>query len=166
MDPCRLRLVSDAERPLLASQVAALEAVLEPHPWGEDSLRSTLDQPQTLLAVIEDPHSAILSYCLIQSVLDEATLLQVGTAHAAQRQGLARTLILFCADTLGAQGCQTLWLEVRASNTAARALYQQLGFVQTGVRTRYYPPLVPGAPEEDALLLSLPLRPSPLRDTA
>jgi ribosomal-protein-alanine N-acetyltransferase len=47
---------------------------------------------------------------------------------------------------------QELFLEVRASNRAALALYLSLGFSQTGRRPRYYID-----PVEDALLLTLRL---------
>ena len=43
-------------------------------------------------------------------------------------------------------------LEVRQSNHAAICLYRKLGFAQIGVRRGYY-----HAPEEDALLMQLPL---------
>ena len=45
-------------------------------------------------------------------------------------------------------GC--VYLEVRPSNLAARALYGSLGFTETGVRPRYYG-------DEDALLMTLDL---------
>ena len=92
--------------------------------------------------------------------MDEATILQVGTARAAQRQGLAKKLLGYCHATLRALGCRTLWLEVRAHNAPAIALYHQLGFAKTGVRPRYYPPIVPGESEEDALVLSLSIPPT------
>jgi ribosomal-protein-alanine N-acetyltransferase len=154
------RFIEDEQRPGLAPQVAALEAVLEPHPWGEDSLRNTLLRPETLLAVSEAPDGQLRSYCLMQRVLDEATILQVGTDPAFQRQGLARQLIQACCDRLRTLEVATLWLEVRAHNTPALALYEQLGFVKTGVRPRYYPPIVPGESEEDALVLSLSIPPA------
>lgn len=43
-------------------------------------------------------------------------------------------------------------LEVRRSNEAAQALYQQLGFEVVGVRPRYYKDT-----EEDAVLMQLAL---------
>jgi ribosomal-protein-alanine N-acetyltransferase len=48
----------------------------------------------------------------------------------------------------------TLWLEVRASNTAAIALYESLGFNEATIRRNYYP-----AKEgrEDAIIMALPL---------
>jgi ribosomal-protein-alanine N-acetyltransferase len=51
-------------------------------------------------------------------------------------------------------GASTIRLEVRASNAAARALYQRYGFSAAGIRRAYY-----SAPLEDALLLQAPLFP-------
>jgi [ribosomal protein S18]-alanine N-acetyltransferase len=47
-------------------------------------------------------------------------------------------------------GAKRVYLEVRPSNLAARALYGSLGFAETGVRPRYYG-------DEDALLMTLDL---------
>ena len=51
---------------------------------------------------------------------------------------------------------QWLWLEVRASNARAMAVYQRLGFKRVGTRKAYYP-LSPGQ-REDAVVMSLLLR--------
>ena len=45
-------------------------------------------------------------------------------------------------------GALAATLEVRASNTAARSLYETLGFRVEGIRRDYY-----RAPREDALIL-------------
>ncbi len=152
MATCRL-VSAHTDRMMLASAVADLESTLWQHPWGTQSLQSTLDQPGTLLLIAENAVGQLVSYCLIQQVLDEATVLQVGTAQFAQRQGLARTLLHQAIEHLRATDCQTLWLEVRAGNEAAIALYLQLGFVREAVRKRYYPPLVPGQQDEDAVVM-------------
>jgi len=56
-------------------------------------------------------------------------------------------------DTLLVQARQTktdaIFLEVRASNTAARRLYENLGFKEAGCRKGYYT-----NPNEDAVLYS------------
>ncbi|MNR57792.1 ribosomal-protein-alanine N-acetyltransferase [compost metagenome] len=48
----------------------------------------------------------------------------------------------------------TLWLEVRASNRAAIALYEDLGFNEVTVRRNYYPS---ANGREDAIVMALPL---------
>jgi ribosomal-protein-alanine N-acetyltransferase len=50
----------------------------------------------------------------------------------------------------------SLWLEVRASNTRARALYRRRGFAEVGVRKAYYPAPVR---REDAVVMSLAMAP-------
>lgn len=151
------RLVSATLRPSLAPSLANLESALWPNPWGVDSLRSTLAEPHTRLWVAEDDAGQVLSYCLVQQVLDEATVLQVGTSVKAQRRGLAHQLLLLALETLRPEGCLHVWLEVRAGNQAAIALYRRLGFAVESVRKRYYPPLVAGTPNEDALMMHLSL---------
>jgi ribosomal-protein-alanine N-acetyltransferase len=51
-------------------------------------------------------------------------------------------------ETAIASGATSATLEVRASNQAARALYEGLGFKVEGVRRDYYQ-----EPREDALIL-------------
>ena len=41
-----------------------------------------------------------------------------------------------------------MFLEVRAQNSAAQALYRSLGFVQTGLRRNFY-----ATPADDAVLM-------------
>jgi ribosomal-protein-alanine N-acetyltransferase len=88
-----------------------------------------------------------------------ATLLLDGTQNLAQldtlavhptvrRHGLATALIRQLLAWATQNGARHFSLEVRASNAAALALYQRLGFQPEGCRPRYYT-----HPEEDALLL-------------
>jgi ribosomal-protein-alanine N-acetyltransferase len=82
-----------------------------------------------------------------------AELESVAVAHSARRAGTGRAL---CAAVLAwsrEQGAESIALEVRASSAAAIALYGDLGFVTAGRRPRYY-----REPEDDALLMRLPLR--------
>ena len=55
-----------------------------------------------------------------------------------------------------AQPAPLLWLEVRAGNARARAIYERLGFVQAGLRKGYYP--APFGRREDAVVKSLNLK--------
>lgn len=73
------------------------------------------------------------SFVLGQIIAGEGEVLTLATHPRHQRQGLARAVLnQFCAT------CETMVLEVAADNTAARALYQSLGFVEVGRRAGYY----------------------------
>jgi len=100
----------------------------------------------------------LLGYCVAQTVLDELHLHKLATARP--RQGWGRLLLQRLLETAPALGAQTLWLEVRASNQPARALYQQAGFEAVATRRGYYP--AQGGGREDALVLRRCLQAQPL----
>ena len=70
--------------------------------------------------------------------LEEAELLRVAVAPDRRRSGLGRALLEGSEPFLKAQGVQLLLLEVRVGNSAARALYQVLGWQEVGLRRGYY----------------------------
>ena len=89
-----------------------------------------------------------------QVVLDEATLFNIAVDPAWQRRGFGRQLLTHLIGELEQRDVLTLWLEVRASNVAAIALYESLGFNEVTVRRNYYP-TTDG--REDAIIMALPL---------
>lgn len=78
---------------------------------------------------------------------DEGHVLDMAVARRVRRQGIGARLLAALEDTLLAAGATTMTLEVRPSNTAARGLYDRLGFREEGRRRGYY------ADGEDALVL-------------
>jgi ribosomal-protein-alanine N-acetyltransferase len=55
-----------------------------------------------------------------------------------RRQGIARRLVESALVSARARGALRMFLEVRESNHAARALYERCGFSQIGIRPGYY----------------------------
>ena len=68
--------------------------------------------------------------------------------------GSSRTNATRIVDELEKRGVATLWLEVRASNASAIALYESLGFNEATIRRNYYP-TTDG--REDAIIMALPI---------
>ncbi len=89
-------------------------------------------------------------YC---AAADQADILDVAVDPAFRRRGIARALMETVLDEAGKAGVETVFLEVRASNAPAIALYTSLGFTPCGKRKNYYT-----APREDALLMLCPLK--------
>jgi ribosomal-protein-alanine N-acetyltransferase len=83
-----------------------------------------------------------------------AELESVAVATSARRAGIGRALCAAVLDWSREQGAASITLEVRAASAAALALYSGLGFAPAGRRPRYY-----RDPEDDALILRLPLAP-------
>ncbi|VFS47766.1 ribosomal-protein-alanine N-acetyltransferase [Budvicia aquatica] len=65
----------------------------------------------------------IAAFAITQVVLDEATLFNIAVHPDYQRKGLGRELLQYLIDELLQRDVMTLWLEVRASNKGAIALY-------------------------------------------
>lgn len=82
----------------------------------------------------------------------DADLLSIATVPAARRRGVASAMLGHLLDVARRAGCRAVLLEVRASNAAARALYERFGFQTIGTRRRYYL-----APVEDAAVMRLGL---------
>lgn len=97
----------------------------------------------------------LLAYYVAMKGVDEVHLLNLTVAPEHQRQGWAH----LCLDNLAAwsraQGAKCLWLEVRAGNTRATAVYEKFGFKRVGHRKAYYPTSTPV--REDAIVISLVL---------
>jgi len=108
---------------------------------------SVQNQPDPVLTLPDG--RLLLGYWVAQAVHDEVHLYNLAVAQA--RRGWGSLLMQRLAESARAQGAQTLWLEVRASNQSALALYQRVGFVSVARRRGYYP--APSGAREDALLL-------------
>ncbi|HKJ04399.1 MAG TPA: ribosomal protein S18-alanine N-acetyltransferase [Geopsychrobacteraceae bacterium] len=128
------------------SRVHQIEKACYPAPWSEDQLRQELNQAHAFVDVcwVGEEIAGYLCYWLIAG---EMQVLNVATAPAFQRQGVAQSLLLHAQDRCRMQGLSRTYLEVRVSNRGAISLYQKLGFVEDGIRPRYY------SDNEDALLM-------------
>ena len=121
-------------------------------PWSEQTFASNQGARYLNLQLSVDGEMA--AFAITQIVLDEATLFNIAVDPAFQRRGLGRALLEQVIDEVEKRGVVTLWLEVRASNVAAIALYESLGFNEATIRRNYYP-TVDG--REDAIIMALPI---------
>lgn len=124
--------------------------------WGREQLNAALRDQRTFKAFgLEERASGRLSgYCLILAAAGEMEVLNIAIAPELRRAGLGRLLLGFVLQWAGKEGIQNVLLEVRPSNTAARALYAAFGFYQIGKRRGYYQDT-----GEDALVLHRELGP-------
>ena len=135
-------------RPMTAADVpsvAALEKLCFSDPWSASSIASELDNPLSLWLVWEEDGAAA-AYLGVQRVPPQADVMNVAVSPALRRRGIARALFAELERRL--PEIDELFLEVRASNSGAIALYRTLGFEQVGRRPNYYL-----EPREDALIL-------------
>ena len=75
---------------------------------------------------------------LYRATCDEAEIITIGVAPEARRTGIAAAMLGIIEGDLKKQGIKHIFLEVAADNTPARALYKNNGYVEIGVRPKYY----------------------------
>lgn len=128
--------------------IAALEAQCFSDPWSETAIAEELNHPYAVFYVATDGER-VLGYAGMHHIGDEGYIDNVAVFPEARRQGVARSLM----NTLERYGRENnlyrLTLEVRASNSAALALYEGAGYVRDGVRPSFY-----RKPIEDAIICS------------
>lgn len=114
--------------------LAALHGVcfVSPRPWSAVEFQELLQSPGVFLET--RPKGFVLG----RVIADEAELLTLAVDPAARRAGLGTALVKDFVATARAHGATRAFLEVAATNQAARALYQAQGFAQAGLRRGYY----------------------------
>jgi [ribosomal protein S18]-alanine N-acetyltransferase len=130
--------------------------------WAEEHLKSQMESSHEFLVLVaNDAPETVVGFAEFYCVLDEFHLLNFAILKPWQQQGKARIFMKKLAGVMRERGCVQCLLEVRRSNLPAVRLYEKTGFVLSGVRPGYYPPLENDGPREDALLYSWLLPESP-----
>jgi ribosomal-protein-alanine N-acetyltransferase len=80
----------------------------------------------------------------------EIDILNLGVSPSYRRSGLGTRLLQACISRIPENRALTVFLEVRAANSAARAFYSRFGFKESGRRRNFY-----ANPADDAVLMTL-----------
>ena len=128
-------------RPRLADMkdlagIAALEMAVFSHPWNEEMVSSSIQGTYDHVKII------------YSAVCDSADLLRVAVDAGSRRRGIGFKLMEAMIDDCKDRNVQSIFLEVRESNAAAIAMYEQFGFIKISTRKKYY-----DSPVEDGLVM-------------
>ena len=139
--------------------VAAIERASFSDPWSFETFSAALSLRHLRFLVAEECAGAgeprLVGYVVALVMADEGEIADIAVSPPMRRRGIARVLLERVAVDAMEVGVRSLYLEVRESNGAARALYESLGFAPVGRRRGYYQ-----HPSEDALLLRRDLAPT------
>jgi ribosomal-protein-alanine N-acetyltransferase len=144
--------------------VGAIERASFSDPWSVESLAAALALPHARFFVaVDEPGgraarggaAPLVGYVVALLYGDEGEIADLAVAPTARRRGIGGVLLDRVVATAVESGARALYLEVRESNVAARALYQSRGFDLVGRRRGYYQ-----RPVEDALVLRRSMAPA------
>jgi ribosomal-protein-alanine N-acetyltransferase len=159
-----------AELSFLPMQTADLESVLEIesvshiHPWTRGNFTDSLTaghwayciRPQVDEAIkgsYLDP-AILWAYCILFPAVDELHLLNITVSPKLRKLGLGSRMMAAIEGVAAQQNFPRIILEVRPSNLAALALYENLGYAEIGLRKNYYPADSQTGSREDAIVMA------------
>ena len=133
----RAEPVLSAATPRDAAALAALHAASFNRGWSEHELEQLLID-RSVAADRAVRGRRIVGFILSRRAADEAEILSIAVARAAQGRGLARRLLDLHLRRLAGFGLRAVFLEVDEDNEPARRLYARAGFREVGRRPGYY----------------------------
>ena len=156
--------MSDSEREALAAdaesvairdatrrdvdQISEIERLSFTDPWSAGSFRSLVEDDRVFFRVAVGKDALVVGYLVAWFVLDEAEIANLAVDPAVRGRGIGAALLETALREGARRGTAAIYLDVRDSNAAARALYRSRGFAEVARRPRYY-----RRPVEDAVVM-------------
>ena len=141
-------------------EVVDIERSCDLSRWGWDAYHAELQSGHRNLMLVarvssaeEKDSESIVGYIVARLTAGELHINNAAVREAYRRRGVATALLSRILEEGERAGALAAFLEVRARNAAAQALYEGCGFLVVGRRRNYY-----SAPVEDALIMTLQLR--------
>lgn len=125
-----------------------IECASYDHPWTRGNFADSLAAGYSMW--VHECGGEPIGYYVMMAGAGDAHLLNLTVSPAWRRQGLGRDLLGHCMASACDHHAERVFLEVRASNAAAIALYHANGFVDLALRRGYYPA---HEGREDALIM-------------
>jgi ribosomal-protein-alanine N-acetyltransferase len=135
----------------LLDAVLAIEVQAYTFPWTRGNFIDSIAAGYLTRALVSDG-GELIGYFVAMPGFEEMHLLNVTVSPRHEGRGHARRLLAELYALSSSFAASALWLEVRASNARARALYEREGFAEAGRRRDYYP--APRGQREDAILMT------------
>lgn len=126
----------------LPAMMAIEKEVFPGSAWSEEQMSDELartTQTRWYAVSDNDGDGVVTGYVGLYLSPPDADVQTIAVAPGQQGAGVGRALLSAAIDHAWQTGCTRIFLEVRADNEAALALYARSGFVRMGRRNRYYP---------------------------
>jgi len=130
-------------------EIIEIERQSYPHPWTQVIFGDCMHAGYSCWVC--GTNSGIAAYGIISVAAGETHVLNICVREEFRLQGIGRKMLRHLLAIARRHDTEVVFLEVRPSNVAARALYEEEGFNELGSRRDYYPA---GDGREDALILA------------
>lgn len=108
--------------------------------WSPQNMAAELASRHTYYLVAERVGVEAYAGLFAPRGSEQADIQTIAVGESARRQGLGRVLMQALIGEARERGARELFLDVRADNPGAQALYTSLGFEQIAERPGYYQP--------------------------
>ena len=128
--------------------IAELERECFSSPWTEKGLEEEITNENAVFFTAKC-NGILVGYMGMHCVLDECYVANVAVSESERRKGIGRLLLRYAEAKARERSCSFISLEVRVSNCAAIALYENEGYEKAGERKNFY-----SSPTENALIMT------------
>lgn len=129
---CRRMTLEDVDA------VYAIEQATFSTPWSRQSFVDEMTTNKCARYVVAEENGRVIAYAGAWLVFEEGHITNIAVQAEERGRGVGTAVTRALMQYAANMGVQYLTLEVRKSNLAARKMYKSLGFLELGVRKRYY----------------------------
>ena len=119
-------------------QVHAIELKTFHTPWSYQSFVDEMTTNKCARYIVAEEDGRILAYAGAWLIFDEGHVTNIAVDETRRGCGIGKGVTRELMQYASNMGVQYMTLEVRRSNTVAQHMYKSLGFIELGVRKRYY----------------------------
>ena len=108
-------------------------------PWSIDSISKELNNSFAKYVVaIDSINNKLVGFAGMWIIAGEGNITNIAVNSNYRKQGIGYNLLSNLINICKENNCNDLTLEVRVSNLPAQKLYNKLGFINEGIRKKYY----------------------------
>ena len=134
-------------RPDDATAISEMENEIFSDPWSQKDIFSYIcSETGMCFTALDD--GKVIGYIIGKKIPPEGEIYRIAVREDKRQRGIGYRLLSYGLKTELGSGVESVFLEVRSKNTAARALYKAYGFSEIGVRRNYYQ-----NPSDDAIVM-------------
>ena len=127
--------------------IAAMESEYFSDGWSEKDILAYISSEMAMCySAISD--GELIGYILGRKIVPEGEIYRVAVKKEKRERGIGSRLLAYAMKCECEAGVESLFLEVREENAAARRLYSSAGFTDIGFRKNYYK-----NPDDNAIIM-------------